>query len=79
MNTKVKKDKIVVNFLTPTHVDVIWQALRMIPLESDPDNMTHGWLSDDNWSEVTSAMAWIMEDLGFSEVSIKKYTNGKDL
>ena len=77
MNTKVKKDKIVVNFLTPTHVDVIWQALWSYREDCIPEGYDLGY--DEEWSGITTAMAWIMEDLGFSEVSIKKYTNGKDL
>ena len=49
---------------TNSHLEAIWNALHMIPLESDPDNMSYGWLSDDRWSDITTAMAWITEDLG---------------
>ena len=55
---------------TARHLQIVWDALHMIPLESDPDNMTHGWLSDDNWSDITTAMAWIMEDLGIDHEEI---------
>ena len=52
---------------TLRHLNIIWDALHMIPLESDPDNMPHGYLSDDRWSDITTAMAWITEDLDVDE------------
>ena len=52
---------------TTKHLDVIWQALWNYREDCIPE----GELSnDEEWSDITTAMAWIMEDLGI---------DGKDL
>lgn len=57
---------------TARHLQIVWDALHMIPLESDPEtNLSHpGYLSDNRWSDITTAMAWIMEDLGIDHEEI---------
>jgi len=46
---------------TKKHLDIIWQALWNYREDCIPE----GELSnDEEWSDITTAMAWIMEDLG---------------
>jgi transcriptional regulator of met regulon len=49
-------------------IDVIWQALWNYREECIPEGDE---LYDDEWSDITTAMAWIMEDLGIDHESIE--------
>ena len=52
---------------TTKHLDVIWQALWNYREDCIPE----GELSnDEEWSDITTAMAWIMEDLGIDQEKI---------
>ena len=52
---------------TTKHIDVIWQALWNYREDCIPE----GELSnDEEWSDITTAMAWIMEDLGIDQEEI---------
>ena len=47
---------------TTKHLDVIWQALWNYREDCIPEGYDLGY--DEEWSDITTAMAWIMEDLG---------------
>ena len=50
---------------TLRHLNIIWDALHMVPLRSDLDKeFRNPEITDDQWSDITTAMAWITEDLG---------------
>ena len=48
---------------TAAVLDVIWMALWNYREDSIPEGNE---MYDDEWSDITTAMAWIEEDLGFT-------------
>jgi len=48
-----------------TCLNVIWNALHRIPLAADPDKDYRNLeITDAQWDDICTAMAWITEDLG---------------
>ena len=53
-----------------TCLNVIWNALHRIPLASDPDRDYRNEITDEQWDDICTAMAWITEDLGVKNETI---------
>ena len=53
---------------TTKNLDVIWQALWNYREDCIPEGYDLGY--DEEWSDITTAMAWIMEDLGIDQEKI---------
>jgi len=49
---------------TGRHLNIIWDALYGIPIKSDPEkDIRNAEISDNQWLDICTAMAWITEDL----------------